>query len=154
MSQDIYQQLEQNQRKKVKSRSQDGFTAPTIRENSDPQTPESVRSQSELAPRKTNPTNRRPKSLQKQQSSSLDRDLVHTAKPKSIAMEVSLKQQFDRYLFEREEISWDTFIEAAVAHALNSKDCEKITEDAAARLAKRKLSSTKRRIQTMTQNFQ
>jgi hypothetical protein len=140
MSDDIYQQLDKNQRKKVKSRSQDGFTVPTNNSQSHIE-PVSERDDKPLPDVEGNYTE------------SKDEKLVYTAKPKSIAMEVSLKQQFDRYLFEREEISWDTFIEAAVAHALNSKDCPKITENAAARLAKRKLSSTKRRIQTMSQNF-
>jgi hypothetical protein len=82
-----------------------------------------------------------------------DQGLVHTAKPKSIALEVSVKQEIDEYLFQHKEVSWDTLIEAAIFHALHSDHHDSIVEDAAARLAQRKISSTKRRIQTMTQNI-
>ena len=80
-------------------------------------------------------------------------DLVHTAKPKSVALEVNVRRKLDEYLFHHKEVSWDTLIEAAICHALNSDSHKRIIEDAADRLAKRKNSSTKRRIQTMTQNM-
>ena len=80
-------------------------------------------------------------------------DLVHTAKPKSVALEVSVRQKIDEYLFHHKEVSWDTLIEAAICHALDSESHERIISDAADRLVKRKNSSTKRRIQTMTQNI-
>lgn len=147
MTEDIYAQIEKkkNKQKKVAARSQDGFTVP---QNSADSTSSSGISPSEL----TNNTQEHLLSSSKAIIEG-DRDLVHTAKPKSIALEVSVKQEIDEYLFQHKEVSWDTLIEAAIFHALHSDNHDSIVEDAAARLAQRKISSTKRRIQTMTQNI-
>lgn len=127
MSDDIYDQLNKKKTdKKVRARSEDGFN----------------RSSAMEARIKTG-------ELEGEQD---DLDLVNTAKPKSIALEVNVRNQLDEYLFHHKEVSWDTFIEAAVHYALTSKAHNSIVEDAAQRLAQRKLSSTKRRIKTMTAN--
>jgi hypothetical protein len=147
MTEDIYAQIEKkkNKQKKVAARSHDGFT---LTQNSADSTSSSNISPSEF-------TNNTPEHLPPNSRAIIegDRDLVHTAKPKSIALEVSVKQEIDQYLFQHKEVSWDTLIEAAIFHALHSDNHHSIVEDAAARLAKRKISSTKRRIQTMTQNI-
>jgi folate-dependent phosphoribosylglycinamide formyltransferase PurN len=133
MTEDIYAQIEKkkNKQKKVAARSQDGFTVTSELSNN---TQEHLLSSSKAIIEG-------------------DQGLVHTAKPKSIALEVSVKQEIDEYLFQHKEVSWDTLIEAAIFHALHSDNHDSIVEDAAARLAQRKISSTKRRIQTMTQNI-
>ena len=127
MSDDIYEQLNKKKTdKKVPPRSEDGFNP-------------------SLALKRSAKT-------EADQGESDDLDLVTTAKPKSIALEVNVRNQLDEYLFHHKEVSWDTFIEAAVHYALTSNAHNLIVEDAANRLAERKLSSTKRRIKTMTAN--
>jgi hypothetical protein len=165
MTEDIYAQIEKkkNKQKKVAARSQDGFTVTAeggqpqalpfqgrerLTQNSADSTDSSDISPSQLS----NNTQEHLLSSSKAIIEG-DRDLVHTAKPKSIALEVSVKQEIDHYLFQHKEVSWDTFIEAAILHALHSDNHHSIVEDAATRLAQRKISSTKRRIQTMTQNI-
>ncbi len=124
MSDDIYDQLNKKKTdKKVPARSEDGFNSFVVLE-----TPALTTGESD------------------------EIDLVTTAKPKSIALEVNVRNQLDEYLFHHKEVSWDTFIEAAVHYALTSNAHNSIVEDAAQRLAQRKLSSTKRRIKTMTAN--
>ena len=131
MTDDIYDQLSKKKTdKKVPPRSEDGFNP-----------------SQKPSPALDTPVN---KAAAKKESDDLD--LVTTAKPKSIALEVNVRNQLDEYLFHHKEVSWDTFIEAAVHYALTSKAHHSIVEDAASRLAKRKLSSTKRRIKTMTAN--
>ncbi|HEY9766891.1 MAG TPA: hypothetical protein V6C71_00085 [Coleofasciculaceae cyanobacterium] len=132
MTEDIYAQLNKKKtNKKVPPRSEDGFNPP--------QRP-SLASGTQA-------------NIAAVQQESNDLDLVTTAKPKSIAFEVNLRNQLDEYLFHHKQVSWDTFIEAAVHYALTSSEHHSIVEDAANRLAKRKLSSTKRRIKTMTANI-
>jgi hypothetical protein len=147
MTEDIYAQIEKkkNKQKKVAARSQDGFT---LTQNSADSSDSNGISPSEF-------TNNTQEHLPPNSRAIIegDRDLVHTAKPKSIALEVSVKQEIDEYLFLHKEVSWDTLIEAAINYALHSDNHDSIVEDAAARLAQRKISSTKRRIQTMTQNM-
>ncbi len=127
MSDDIYDQLNRKKTdKKVPPRSEDGFSPSSAWKTS--AKTEAVQGESD------------------------DLDLVTTAKPKSIALEVNVRNQLDEYLFHHKEVSWDTFIEAAVHYALTSNAHNLIVEDAANRLAERKLSSTKRRIKTMTAN--
>jgi hypothetical protein len=129
MSDDIYDQLNKKKTdKKVPPRSEDGF-------NSSP-----------------SPGLKTSAKTAAVEGESDDLDLVTTAKPKSIALEVNVRNQLDEYLFHHKEVSWDTFIEAAVHYALTSKAHNSIVEDAANRLQSRKLSSTKRRIKTMTAN--
>lgn len=132
MSDDIYDQLNKKKTdKKVPPRSEDGFNS-----SEQPSLALGTSANEVVAEAKDE-----------------DLDLVITAKPKSIALEVNVRNQLDEYLFHHKEVSWDTFIEAAVYHALTSKAHNAIVEDAAHRLAKRKLSSTKRRIKTMTANI-
>lgn len=127
MSEDIYEQLNKKKTdKKVPPRSEDGFN---------PSGSSKTSAKTEAVPGESD-----------------DLDLVTTAKPKSIALEVNVRNQLDEYLFHHKEVSWDTFIEAAVHYALTSNAHNFIVEDAANRLAERKLSSTKRRIKTMTAN--
>ena len=133
MTEDIYEQIEKkkNKKKKVASRSHDGFSEYQDQEVNIPQS----------------------KTKKLSSIEETEDDLVHTAKPKSIALEVGVKQEIDEYLFQHKEVSWDTLIEAAIVHALHSDNHESIIEDASNRLVQRKKSSTKRRIQTMTQNM-
>ena len=140
MTEDIYEQIEKkkNKKKKVASRSHDGFSDYQERVNGS-QSTEKSSDQSKT------------KKLSSMEEA--EEDLVYTAKPKSIALEVEVKQEIDEYLFHHKEVSWDTLIEAAIVHALHSDNHEIIIEDAANRLVQRKKSSTKRRIQTMTQNM-
>jgi hypothetical protein len=165
MTEDIYAQIEKkkNKQKKVAARSQDGFTVTAegghsqalalkarerVTQNSADSTDSTSISPSEL-------TNNTQEHLLPSSKAIIEGDqgLVHTAKPKSVALEVRVKQEIDEYLFQHKEVSWDTLIEAAIFHALHSDNHDSIVEDAAARLAQRKISSTKRRIQTMTQNM-
>jgi hypothetical protein len=165
MTEDIYAQIEKkkNKQKKVAARSQDGFTvtaeggnvealALKARERVTKNSADST-SSSGISPSKL--TSNTQEHLLPSSKAIIEgnQDLVHTAKPKSIALEVSVKQEIDEYLFQHKEVSWDTLIEAAIFHALHSDNHDSIVEDAAARLAQRKISSTKRRIQTMTQNI-
>lgn len=127
---DIYEQIEKKKKKKVPPRKQDGFDD----------------SQNLVPSKQTKEVPKAPEIPQEE-------DLVHTAKPKSIALEVEVKQELDEFLFSHKEVSWDTFIEAAIVHALQSKNHQKIVNDAAIRLVQRKNSATQRRIQTMTENM-
>lgn len=81
-------------------------------------------------------------------------ELVETSKPKLVTLECGCRDRLDRILFEHKEVSWDTFIEAALTVvAEDAKLLEKTLDIAADKNAARKRTSVIKRTRTMAKKF-
>lgn len=80
--------------------------------------------------------------------------IVETSKPKLLTLEVSVRQEVDRILYENPDLSWDTLIESALITCFNNQNIEKrILKLAKERLAARKESSVYKRSVTMAKKY-
>ncbi len=81
-------------------------------------------------------------------------ELVETSKPKLLTLEVSCRDRLDRILFEHKEVSWDTFIEAALTIVADDAELlERVLEFAADKNVARKKTSVIKRSRTMAKKF-
>ena len=139
---DLYQQLDNKRNRKVKPRTSDGF----------------VDSGETLKPVSSDNNQSNVKSTQPTSQSNTDSDvpawLVETAKPKLLTLEVKLRQELDRLLYENRDVSWDTVLEAALISGLSNPGTkEKILHLAQERLTARKKTSVYKRTKTMAENM-
>lgn len=139
---DLYQQLDNKKSRKVSPRTNDGF----IERNS----PQPLRVDSEIASSKVNEK----LAGVKPQTQNVPDYLVETSKSKLLTLEVAVRQELDRLLYEHSEVSWDTVLEAALVTCLNNPSTkEKIIKVAQERLTARKKTAVYKRTKTMAEKY-
>ncbi|MEY2831389.1 MAG: hypothetical protein RLZZ574_647 [Cyanobacteriota bacterium] len=138
---DLYQRLDKNPDRKVSPRTRDGFV-------DSPPIDGEGRLESTLP-------NRHVDVSQPEQTDHLSKScLVETSKSKLLTLEVKVRQDLDQILFEHQDVSWDTVLEAALITCLNNPTTQKkILKLAAQRLRNRKQSAVFKRTLTMSQKY-
>lgn len=146
---DLYQQLDNQNPRKVKPRTNDGFADTHLVQESDLSSSTEVdtlnqhfktENDNDKAPVST--TNEPPEFI------------VETSKSKLLTLEVGIRQELDRLLFEHQEVSWDTVVEAALINSFNNQNSKKrLVKLAAERLNARKKTAVHKRSKTMAQKY-
>lgn len=155
---DLYQQFDNQSPRKVKPRTNDGFTDkcdPGIRPDKhlvqEADTSDSLEVNSPHQLLKTD-------SDGNQASTSTNNEppdfIVETSKSKLLTLEVGIRRELDQLLFEHQEVSWDTVVEAALIHCFNNQSSKKrLLKLATERLNARKRTSVHKRSKTMAQKY-
>ena len=134
---DLYQRLDEQNPRKVKPRNHDGFSDLTLDKQEDTLAVSSIATET----------------ANKLADNEVDL-VIETSKPKLLTLEVNVRQQIDRILYENPEVSWDTLIESALISCLNNQNSQKrVLKNAAERLTKRKKSAVYKRSITMARKY-
>jgi hypothetical protein len=138
---DLYQQLDNQNPRKVKPRTNDGFT--NISGSIDDNTPDQHLNTDDDGNKAAISGIKEPPDF-----------IVETSKSKLLTLEVGIRQELDQLLFEHQEVSWDTVVEAALIHCFNNQNSKKrLVKLATERLNARKRTAVHKRSKTMAQKY-
>lgn len=80
--------------------------------------------------------------------------IVETSKSKLLTLEVGIRQELDKLLYENPDTSWDTILEAALVTCLSNQNTKKkIIKVAQERLTARKKTAVYKRTKTMAKKY-
>ena len=140
---DLYQQLDKKKSRKVSPRTNDGFADSNI-----PQKSTIVDSVSDDNISSEDATNEKP------EEQNVPDYIVETSKSKLLTLEVGIRQELDKLLYENPDISWDTILEAALVTCLSNQNTKKkIIKVAQERLTARKKTAVYKRTKTMAEKY-
>jgi len=140
---DIYQQLDNKKSRKVSPRTNDGFVDKDV-------SPKSEVVDSELAIDELNEK----LTVEKPRAQDVPDYIVETSKSKLLTLEVEVRSQLDKLLYEHPDISWDTVLEAALVTCLSNQSTKKkIIKLAQERLTARKKTAVYKRTKTMAKKY-
>ena len=140
---DLYQQLDKKRNRKVSPRTNDGFVDKDVPSKS------LIIDSSSAA----NKSNEKP-TTSESSSQDVPDYIVETSKSKLLTLEVGVRQELDRLLYENPDVSWDTILEAALVTCLNNQSTKKkIIKIAQERLTVRKKTAVYKRTKTMAKKY-
>ena len=140
---DLYQQLDKKKSRKVSPRTNDGFV-----DSNDPQKAPIVESVSNnnISPEET--------TREESNAQNVPDYIVETSKSKLLTLEVGIRQELDKLLYENPDTSWDTILEAALVTCLSNQNTKKkIIKVAVERLTARKKTAVYKRTLTMAKKY-
>lgn len=140
---DLYQQLDKKKSRKVSPRTNDGFVDSNV-----PQKAPIVEHVSD------NNISSEDVTSEESQVQNVPDYIVETSKSKLLTLEVGIRQELDKLLYENPDISWDTILEAALVNCLSNQNTKKkIIKVAQERLTARKKTAVYKRTKTMAKKY-
>lgn len=141
---DIYQQLDNKRNRKVQPRTNDGFVDKNV-------SAKAPITDSELAIDESISSDL---TAEETKAPDIPDYIVETSKSKLLTLEVEVRSQLDKLLYEHPDISWDTVLEAALVTCLNNQSTKKkIIKVAQERLTARKKTAVYKRTKTMAKKY-
>ena len=140
---DLYQQLDKKKSRKVSPRTNDGFA-----DSNSPQKAPIVErvSDNNISPEET--------IREESNAQNVPDYIVETSKSKLLTLEVGIRQELDKLLYENPDTSWDTILEAALVTCLSNQNTKKkIIKVAQERLTARKKTAVYKRTKTMAKKY-
>ena len=156
---DLYQQLDKKKSRKVSPRTNDGFVdSNSTQQRSGISAGDPRISSAQKAPivERVSDNNISPEETTREESNAqnIPDYIVETSKSKLLTLEVGIRQELDKLLYENPDTSWDTILEAALVTCLSNQNTKKkIIKVAQERLTARKKTAVYKRTKTMARKY-